>query len=450
MKRHLFACLLAVLVSLPAGGTATRAATVYSLDQCLQMARERNPAVLAGAERAKEAEWKKKSAYDNFLPRLGMDYSYTYLDDAYSIDKGTYGLNRDIDVKVHNNYGMALYVDQPLFTGFRLMETYHLADLGLKTAKAGEELARLDVSYRTVRAYYTLLLALKRQEVMDTAVAKYESHYRDSQQYYQNEIIPKNDLLEAEVYLANARQDAALAAGDVRRARIALATLIKEPLTAVFEIRDQPLTSAVGTGLEALQRMALEMRPELKQANYKVESSRREITIAKSTYFPDIVLRAEHDRYGGDAAVNGHGWNDLQDPEVSKIGVYANWNLFSWGQTGHEVRAATAASRAARQNLEQVMDAIRREVEDNYIGAVTAYGNIIPARKAVEQARESLRMNELRYRNQIATSTDVLDAQTLLTDTETKLYQAVYQYNIWLAGLARAVGAETWSAVAAK
>ena len=53
-------------------------------------------------------------------------------------------------------------------------------------------------------------------------------------------------------------------------------------------------------------------------------------------------------------------------------------------------------------------------------------------------------MNELRYKNQLSTNTDVLDARTLLTDTETKYYQAVYDYNIKLAGLARAVGVGSW------
>ena len=53
-------------------------------------------------------------------------------------------------------------------------------------------------------------------------------------------------------------------------------------------------------------------------------------------------------------------------------------------------------------------------------------------------------MLELRYKNQLSTNTDVLDANTLLTDTETKYYQSVYDYNIRLAGLARAVGVNSW------
>ncbi|MCD6292411.1 MAG: TolC family protein, partial [Deltaproteobacteria bacterium] len=76
--------------------------------------------------------------------------------------------------------------------------------------------------------------------------------------------------------------------------------------------------------------------------------------------------------------------------------------------------------------------------------AQTAYGNIATAQIAVAQAKENLRMIRLRYKNQLSTNTDVLDARTLLTDTETRYYQAVYDYNIQLAGLARAVGVKSW------
>ena len=90
------------------------------------------------------------------------------------------------------------------------------------------------------------------------------------------------------------------------------------------------------------------------------------------------------------------------------------------------------------------MDEIQQEVHDSFSNAITVYTNIATSKKAVKQAKENLRMNTVRYKNQISTATDVLDAQTLLTDTQTKYYQAVYHYNIWLAGLARSVGVQSW------
>ena len=426
-----------------AGQAAMAGDTTYSLEQCLEMARTRNPAILASIEKKVEAEWQKQSAHDDFLPKLNMDYSYTYLDEVHNINANFIGIG-EVSITEHDNFKMGVYIDQPLFTGFVLTTRYNLAELGLQEAVAGEELANLEITFQTVRAYYYLLLSMKFEEVMEASVAQLTSHYKDSQQFYKNEIIPLNDLLQSEVHLANARQDAEIAANRTTIARRSLATIIKEPIMLNFTVIDSynedPLTSEV----DKLALMAMDKRPELKRANYNVQASREEITLAKSSYYPTVVLRAAHNRYGGDPLVDGHGLSDLQVDDESTIGIYAKWQLFAWGQTKHNINAASAASRAAGQRLIKVMDEIQKEVHDSFSNAITVYTNIATSKKAVKQAKENLRMNTVRYKNQISTTTDVLDAQTLLTETQTKYYWAVYQYNIWLAGLARSVGVQSW------
>ena len=59
---------------------------------------------------------------------------------------------------------------------------------------------------------------------------------------------------------------------------------------------------------------------------------------------------------------------------------------------------------------------------------------------AIEQAEENFRINEERFREQVATSTDVIDAQTLLTKTKSDYYNALSEYNIALGRLERAMG----------
>ncbi len=442
MNKKFIFFLIFIAVGLP--GLVSAAGTVFSREQCLEMALTRNPLVLASVERKTQAQWQKKSAYDDFLPKLNIDYSYTYVDDERDIDLSAIGAG-EVSISKRHNWVMGLHVDQPLFTGFRLMETYRLADLGLKTAVAGEQLAKLEISFQTVRAYYDFLMAQKFQKVAEAAVVQLKSHLRDSEEFFKNDIIPLNDLLESKVHLANAVQDVVVAASRTRTARMNLATIIKEPLSLDFNVEDLPDMVALTSTVDSLTLQALETRPELLQANYNLEASRKHITLARSAYYPTIYLSASHNRYGGDPLVDGHGLSDIQDSRESMIGVYASWELFAWGQTNHDVSRAQAASREVDQALTGVVDAIKLEVQNNLIAAVAAYKNIATAQIAVEEARENLRMNELRYQNQLATNTNVLDAQTLLTDTETKYYQALYGYNVQLAGLARAVGVMRWN-----
>ncbi len=444
-KQFKFSLLILLLVGL--SSPATAATTTYTRDECVEMALTRNPQVLASIERKAQAEWQKKVAYGDFLPKLNVDYSYTYLDDENSFDTGVPGAGK-ISTTKHNNYMMGLNIDQPLFTGFRLTETYNLADLGLKVAVSGKQLADLDIIFRTTKAYYSFLMVQKLEQVANVTMDQLASHLRDSEEFFKNEVIPLNDLLQSKVHFANAQQDTLIAASHTRIARMSLATIIREPLTLEFEVDDSPNLEELAGEVGSFVQQALVERPELQQANYNLEATKKQITLAKSSYFPEVFLRASHNRYGDDALVDGHGLSDIQDSRESMIGIYATWELFAWGQTKHEVNRATAASRESSHALAGVIDEIKLEVQSTFIGAETSYENISTAKLAVLQAEENLRMVSLRYKNQIATNTNVLDANTLLSDTQTNYYQAVYDYNIRLAGLARSVGVTSWEKLA--
>jgi outer membrane protein len=61
-------------------------------------------------------------------------------------------------------------------------------------------------------------------------------------------------------------------------------------------------------------------------------------------------------------------------------------------------------------------------------------------KKAIEQAEENFRINTERYREQVGTSTEVIDAQTLLTKTRADHFNALGDLNINQARLDRAMG----------
>ena len=96
----------------------------------------------------------------------------------------------------------------------------------------------------------------------------------------------------------------------------------------------------------------------------------------------------------------------------------------------------------ARYQKEEIGDNIRLEVKLAYLKNKESEKNIITIKKAIEQAKENFRINEERYKGQMATSTDVLDAQVLLSITMTNYYNALYDFKISKAFLYRAMGRE--------
>jgi len=58
----------------------------------------------------------------------------------------------------------------------------------------------------------------------------------------------------------------------------------------------------------------------------------------------------------------------------------------------------------------------------------------------LDQARENLRITNVQYRQQMATTTDVLDATAFLSQGQTNYYSALYGYQMAMAELERAIG----------
>jgi outer membrane protein TolC len=82
------------------------------------------------------------------------------------------------------------------------------------------------------------------------------------------------------------------------------------------------------------------------------------------------------------------------------------------------------------------------EVKQAFLRIQESEKNILTVEKAIEQAKENLRITEEQYKEQVATQTDVLVAQTLLTETMTNYYNALYDFKIAKAVLNRAIGQE--------
>jgi outer membrane protein TolC len=118
----------------------------------------------------------------------------------------------------------------------------------------------------------------------------------------------------------------------------------------------------------------------------------------------------------------------------------ATWRFFEWGKTGADIEKQKFAKRALMEKIKGVEDRIRLEIKSAFLDLQVAQKNIGTAREGLGQARENSRITNLQYKNQVTTSTEVLDSRTFLSQAETNYYRALYGYMVALANLERAVG----------
>ena len=86
--------------------------------------------------------------------------------------------------------------------------------------------------------------------------------------------------------------------------------------------------------------------------------------------------------------------------------------------------------------IEQIGLEYRAAVNDVKIAAE----RIRVTEKAIEQGEENLRITRDRYQNLVGTATEVIDAQTLLTEIRTDNYRAGFDYQVAMARVRKAMG----------
>jgi outer membrane protein TolC len=424
-------CLLAA--ALPAWCQEPPNSTPLNLEQTVALALEANLSARISSEQIRAAEAVVKFRRTEFLPTFSTHYNYTRNDEPRYYVLPALGL-----MQPEETYTWVTRVTQPLFTGFALVHQYKLARMGLDAARLNEALVRRDVVYEAKRIYFQLLKALKLKAVAQEAVAMLEAQTEVAVNYHEVGMTPLNDLLKTKVELANARQDLVAAENRLEIARTNLDLLLRRPIDTPVAVVDMLDVPRLGLALEYCLEKAEKGRMEVAVADLEIQMREKEVALARKDYFPSVQVQGSYYKQGTDWQVDGG--EGVLDSNYWDVQAQASWDFWQWGRTGHGVAEKKSRLAEARLNRTQLMDDIQLEVKQAWQKAEESEKNIATVQSAIDQAREGFRISEELFKEQMATSTNVLDARTQLSETTTRFYNALYDFRIALAALDRAMG----------
>jgi outer membrane protein len=439
MIKRLFFIVLICFVLYPSVSTA-EGDHLLTLQDSVNMALKQSVIIHSAREGVAGAEAQKKEAFTGFLPKLSTSYNYTRLQDAPSVTIS--GIPPVIPRTVmttgtQDNYTWALEARQPLFAGGSILANYQVGSLGVEVARMDEKMVVLDIIQEVKFAYYNVVKAEKLLEVAVQAVKQLSAHKDTAQSFFDVGLIPRNDLLHAEVELANGQQLLVRSENAVDLARSKLNTVLRRGIETPMKVEDILAYQPFDKSAEDCLRVAQENRPEIKAYSLKVEQAKKMVSQAKSEFYPTVNLVGNYSRYGDTASLTGSAYKDQEDWYVMAV---ASWNFWEWGKTKNRVDASRSRENQMANTLTNVQDQITLEVKNAYLLMREAEKQIIVSQKTIEQAEENFRITQERYKEQVATSSEVLDAQTLLTRAKSDYTNALGDYHISHARLERAMG----------
>lgn len=435
-SRCLCLVMFAALLFLP---VSIQAVQPLTLEESIAIALKNSLVINIAKEGAKGAEARKREAITGFLPKFSTSYSYTRLNEEPSFYfPGILPISTpDVAVGTINNYKWIIEAHQPLFAGGGILANYQASKIAEDAALVEESAKVQDVVQDVKISYYNILRAQRLRDTARQAVEMLNAHRDVAQNFYRVGLIPKNDLLQAEVELANGKQAQVRAQNALELAKSSFNTVLKRELLSSVEVVDildyKPLSQSFQSCLD----IARQHRPELKLSILKAEQAGKMVRTAQSEYFPTVGLVGQYARFGDTPSVSGSEYQDMESWQVMAV---ASWNFWEWGKTKFRVDAGRAMENQAIDQGKELNDQIALEIKSAYLLLQEAESQIAVSQKVIDQAEENFRISEARYKERVARSTEVLDAQTLLTKAKYEYTNALANYNTFYARLQRAMG----------
>ncbi|MEP9404611.1 MULTISPECIES: TolC family protein [Sphingomonas] len=289
----------------------------------------------------------------------------------------------------------------PIYAGGQISGTQAGARAQVAQAKADRDIAIDDALVQLVQAYYGQQLAERALGIRRDVLDGLERHVADAVKLEQARFISRAQRLQAEVARDDAARDYAQAISDLATANAALAGILRAP-AGVRPISPLGVDSRPLAPLATFKAAALDTHPQLARLRALEDQAEAGVKIQQSKLRPTIY---------GFGQYNFDRRNSLlTDPDWS-IGVGLKYKLISGAGRQQQVEAA-------RATVEQADAGLREARTQLDIGVTKAWNDVEAARKrfllldsALVSADENVRLQTLSYREQQATSLDVVDAQ---------------------------------------
>jgi outer membrane protein TolC len=350
-------------------------------------------------------------------------------------------VHRYVDVPPNAFADQTLAIEQLIpITGKNLMRGRIAA---AEAFSAFEEARRtqLDVIAKARSTYFQLANAYDQLEINNKNLTSLKQVADISRSRYETGLESAANVLVAETdysKLQEARRDLERNLSD---AQSQLNTLMNRDAFAPLAPPAGATISEASLSVSRLQAITLAQRPEVQMARAKIDGEKSKLQLAQRAWIPDPAL-----------AVKGQRYNDAAEA-VSELDVGVSFTV-PWvnpGKYSAGVREARANLAATEQGLEREQKEALHLLRDQLAKIETFHHHVELFRdKLVPQAQQAFEATQLTYESGKTTFLDWISTQRNVRDIEAMAREHLAHYQMAVAELEAVIGAEIYSADAAK
>ncbi|MBF2003747.1 MAG: TolC family protein [Synechococcales cyanobacterium M58_A2018_015] len=329
--------------------------------------------------------------------------------------------------------GAGIELSYPIFTSGRRSALINAAAGQVRFQELEVERQTEQLILETILDYYALQQAGAQVNIFRANLEQAEQSLRDAQALERAGVGTRFDVLQAEVDVANARQDLTQQLSQLEIARRQLVQRLNLAQSIDISAADPIEVAGVWElGLDESIVQAYKNRVELEQQLIQRDIAQQNRRAALAQLGPQVSFSGAFNLNNDLDEDNGFLYN-------YQLGIGLRLSLYDGGAARSQANREESNIAIAEAQFEATRDQIRFQVEQAYSQLDANFANIQTTALAVEQATEALRLARLRFQAGVGTQTDVLRQQAALTQAQVNNLQAILDYNRALATLQRAI-----------
>ena len=392
---------------------------LFALDinQAVQIAVQNNFELKKQKYILDESEARLDASYGGFKPRVDLNYNYNNRDEL-------------ITGQIKEDSVLSATISYNLFNGF--MDMYNIGaskDL-FKASKFTYEASKQDLVLNVKKAYINYLLQEKTTQTFQNALKSFEKQYFDSQNFFNQGLIAKNELLEIEVQMLQAKQNYQNSKSSLKISKLSLANVLGK------EIKNDEVINPLNQVKISISNYELEIenRSEVKALELLTSSYKSSAKGVKGSYYPKVDASFSYNQYGEDMTPNDRtGYPDNQG--VGSLNV--SWNLYNGNKDSSTIAINKNKASQTKMALEDLKQQIKLQYQNAKEQLEVSKLNLKTATKALETSKLNYEIVSDKVQEGLSSNKDLIDANYLQTKAQQNYFDAYYNRYLAVATLQR-------------
>ena len=439
MKRFVvLVCILLLSASVYADGK------VYNLDECIQMAKEKDPTLIQFRNAVKTSNAAVWQQAGQFLPSASASYSQSEVhrgpqSPQYRLNTqtGEFVNVADTNSIISKGYSAGVSFRWTVFNGFSNVWNY----LGSKASKRQSEYsyssALSDLVFVIKTDYYLVLKAKKDLEVARDATERSKELLKLFEEKYELGSASLSEVLKQKVQSGNDQLSLVRATNILQNTRDNLAKDVGLDPQNEYDIAEIELRQEQIEGLDALIKSALAGHPAIMSSLADVDAYKYDVRSAWGSYFPYLSVSYNYgwgkDRFGDLIKFGPY-------DHTGTIGLSLSFNIFDGFSRESNMTRAKVGLNNAKASLYYRKNQIIKNLKDAYSGIKLAEETLRVTEEIERSASEDMDLVQEKYNLGAAALWELLDAQVSLKEAQFNKVKAEFDYNLALAQLQNAIG----------